>query len=126
MSDPTTRPGEMSRIKDMAGNDPYRERVLTVLAVLEERSEQSINWQRGTDEWRANHDKIDAVSFAEVRADIATLKGSVGKVSSSVATEQLSSRFTLKELVAGVLVLCAAIGALIAFIGHYLTSGPKP
>ena len=36
----TTRPGELSRIQEIAKGDPYRAEVLTLLAILNERSER--------------------------------------------------------------------------------------
>ncbi len=124
MADPTTRPGETARHAELAKNDPYRMEVLALLAVVEDRTKQTLNWQSGSDEWRANHDRNDAASFAEIRNDVASLKRSVSKVTSSVGIEQLNSRYTLKDMVIGCIAFAGALGAFIAFVGWYLQGKP--
>ena len=115
MSD--TSPSELARIHRTAEDEvETRRELLTNIAILLERSTESRDWQKGSDEWRANHDRNDAASFAEIRSDVNALRRSVGAVTSSVGTEQLNSRFTLKELVVGFLVLSGALGSLIGFI----------
>lgn len=128
MVEPTTKPGEVARIKALADNDPRWEEVLMKLAVLVDRSIESRDWQRGTDEWRADHDRKDTAGFAEIRVEIATLKAGVGSVTSMVSTEQKKNSYTLTQVVGGFLALCGALGGLIVFIvwaiGHAANGKP--
>ncbi len=120
-----TTPSELARIHRTADDEvETRRELLTNIAILLERSTESRDWQKGSDEWRANHDRNDAASFAELRSDVASLKRSVNKVTSSVGTEQLNSRYTLKDMVIGCIAFAGALGAFIAFVGWYLQGKP--
>ena len=123
-----TSPSELARIHRTAEDElETRRELLTGMAILMDRSKQSMNWQDGSDEWRANHDRNDAASFAELRSDVASLRRTLGAVNSSVSNEQLNSRYTLKEMVIGFLVLCGALGGLIGFIVWAIgNAGAKP
>lgn len=115
MSEPTTRPGEYAKIKAIAGDDPRWERLLTDVAVLLERSEQTQNWQRGTDEWRALHDRADATSFAELRADITALKSNERGIRSGVNDYEdvKAQAMGAKKLFVGTVAVVGAIGAVL-------------
>jgi hypothetical protein len=97
-----TSPSETARIHAIAGDDPYRRELLTSVALLLERSENNIKWQ-------IQHEIRDDKRFEE-------LDERLGDVTSSVNTEQVMSRYTLKEMVVGTIFLCGSIGALIGFI----------
>lgn len=98
----TTRPGEIQRIRELANGDEYRAEVLTALAVLQERSEHQSEWMR-------QHDRRDDERFG-------ALEQKVTGVSSSANDLQINSRYSLKEVAVGFLVLCGALGGLIGFI----------
>jgi hypothetical protein len=101
-------------------------KLLTGMAILMERSERTQSWQNDSDKWRADHDRDDTKNFAEIRADVASLKTGIGAVTSTVNSEQLSNRYTLKDIVVGCLAFAGALGAFIAFVGWYLSHGTKP
>lgn len=122
---PFTRPGESARIKAIAGDDPYRTEVLISLAILQEQNAEDKQWRRTIDEWRSEHDRVDARSFAEIRTDVATLKSNLGGVSSKVETEKDNNRYSLRQMVVGVLILCGAIGGVISWM-FALLHGGKP
>lgn len=74
MSDPTTRPGELSRL---AGGDEYRLFMLEkVIAISEESSANSV--------WRKAHDEADDARFAEIHKELEAIKNNAGVVTSSV------------------------------------------
>jgi len=112
-----TRHGELAKIHALADGNPYRVEVLETLAILKERSEQSQNWQHGTDAWRAMHDRQDAESFVQIRAEIQAIKASVGGVSSGVNDyrddkAQLSGA---RKLFIGAVAVVGGIGASVIF-----------
>ncbi len=107
MSD--TRPGEHARIKAIAGDDPRWIEALTSIALLLERSEQHTEWMR-------THDNNDTAKFAAGDARMAKIEAEIGGAKSEVNDIQINSRYTLKEMVGGFLILCGALGSLIGFI----------
>ena len=78
----TTRPGEITRIKDLAKDDPYRTEVLTLLAILNERSERQERITAEHTAWQVEHDKKDEIRFergdARMRALEEVLEGKDG------------------------------------------------
>ena len=79
----TTRPGEITRIKDLAKGDPYRTEVLTFLAIQNERSERQEKILSSLSAWQVEHDKKDEIRFergdARMRALEEGLDGKDGK-----------------------------------------------
>lgn len=109
-----TRPGEIARIKALADNDPRWEDVLTKLAVLVERSEESKAWQRTTDKWRIDHDLSDTKIHAEFRTEIDALQSGIGGVRSGVNDykEDKLEFNGARKLFVGTVAVIGAIGAV--------------
>ncbi len=120
MSDSSTRPGEIARIREIAEGDPKWIEALTLLAVLNDRSEQTRNWQRGTDEWRANHDRNDTIMFTEIKAEIANMKASGVSISSGVENykDKLSQAKGIRNFVVGSVLLIGTTYGAIKGIGE--------
>jgi len=120
----TTRPGEMSRIKHLAGDDAYRQEVLVLLAILNERSEQSQEWQSKCDTWMIDHDKKDEVRFAAGEERMERIEANVGTVSSGVNDYENKKAQVMgaRKLIVGTAIVMGAIygcyEAIISVLEH--------
>lgn len=121
----TTRPGEIQRIKQIVGGDAYREEVLTLLAVLNERSERQEKITQAHSQWQIDHDKKDEVRFAQGDMRMSAIEKSLGGAVSGVNTFKAD-----REKVAGMwkaLTVVAAIGVAVlgafAWIWDHLPKG---
>lgn len=84
----TTRPGELARIQEISKGDPYRAEVLTLLAVLNERSERQEEITKAHTAWQIEHDKKDEVRFERGDARMSAIEKSLGGAVSGVNTLQ--------------------------------------
>lgn len=75
--DPTTRPGEMSRIKSLADGDPYRHEVLTMLAIQDARSERQEARSERADAWMIAHDKKDDIAAVKFENRLINIEASI-------------------------------------------------
>lgn len=108
----TTRPGEITRIKDLAKDDPYRTEVLTLLAILNERSERQERITAEHTAWQVEHDKKDEIRFERGDARMSAIERSVGGVSSGVNdwNDAKAQALGMKKLIIGVVAVIAAVG----------------
>lgn len=114
-----TRPSELGRIKSIAGDDPYRQEVLVLLAVMNERSESSQAWQKKCDEWMRTHDLEDRERFTRGEERMDRIERSMGGIRSGVndyehVKEQVKGA---RKLILGVVAVVATIGG--AIIGFF-------
>ena len=111
----TTRPGELSRIQEIAKGDPYRTEVLTFLAIQNERSERQEKILSALSAWQIEHDKKDEIRFERGDARMSAIERSVGGVSSGVNdwNDAKAQAIGMKKLVIGVVAVIGTIGAAV-------------
>lgn len=123
MSD--TDPGERTRRELQAredSRDAEKSRYETMRMLIE------LGYEfKAIDAKLTNHISDDKIVQDTMKLSIDSIASKVGSVSSTVNTEQLNNRYTIRELVIVCLTFTAAIGALITFIvwaiGHATTGG---
>lgn len=76
--------------------------------------------------WQDSHDEKDNLRFAAGEARMARIESNLGGVSSKVEAEHDGNRYTLRQMVGGLLVLCGAIGGVISFVLMMIGHGGKP
>lgn len=108
MSEPTTRPSELAELID-------NEKAFRMYVV--QKLERSTAWQDG-------HDAKDDIRFEAGDERMSRIESNLGGVSSKVETEKDANRYTLKQMVLGLLVLCGAIGGVISFMLSMLSHKP--
>lgn len=103
MGDPTTRPGEFSRIAALAGDDPYRTEVLVMLIEQRERGKRH-------EQWMKDHDRVENMRFSAIEGK---LSGAVSGVDDY--HENMAQVAGARKLVIGVVAVIAALGGCILF-----------
>jgi len=126
MGEPITEPGERTRRELQASLDSKdaelsrKNMALSLIGIEYAIKEISATLTRHIDD--------DKSIQGDLKVAVQDLTSKVGAVSSSVTTDQINSRYTLGQVAAGFIILCAAIGGLTEFIawaiGHAV--GAKP
>jgi hypothetical protein len=114
-----TRPSELNRIKAIAGDDPYRQEVLVLLAVMHEKLEATAEWQKKCDNWMREHDLEDRERFTRGDERMERIERSVGGVRSGVNDFEEAKQQIIgaKRFLLGVVAVIATIGG--AIIGAF-------
>ena len=128
MNEPTTRPGALEKAKELANGDPYREKVLITLALLEERSEIQASRLDKIDNWTIDHDRQDEVRFARGEERMARIEEKAAPVTSSVNDlNNTKQQFEgMRKFVAGAIIISGAAYGVVKFIGELATWMTKP
>lgn len=108
MSDPITRPGEISRIAQLANGDPYRTEVLLLLVENREAYKRH-------EQWQVSHERLDAERFASLESRISGAVSGVG--------DYRADRYRFDG---AKLAIFAIAGAIVTLLGLAFAGGWRP